>query len=261
MKPIIGIICNLATDTAFTRHVASDKYARSVIDVSDCMPILLPVLGDAMCADSLLGNMDGLVLTGGASNIEPHHYGQEPAPGEDIRDPGRDAMALTMVPRAVELGVPLFGICRGFQEINVALGGTLHQRLHEIPGKFDHRRPRDQSWEVQLSARQRIALTENGLLSELLDGALEIMVNTLHGQGVDQVAEALEVEATADDGTVEAFKVRDAETFAVGVQWHAEHKTADHVLYRSLFESFGDAARNRMRSRLGHKSPVVTAAA
>ncbi len=249
--PVVGITCNLRTDGPVPHHGSGSRYLRATLEVAGCLPVLIPAMGPGLCLDTLLATVDGLLLTGGASNIEPHHYGQEPAPGEDVRDPGRDALVLPLVRRAIELGVPLLGICRGIQEINVALGGTLHQRLHEVPGRMDHRRPREKPWEEQLAPRQRIRITPSGLL-HALTGLEEAWVNSLHGQGLDRVADALVVEAVADDGTVEAVSAPEAPGWLLGVQWHAEHDTGEHPVYRSIFEAFGAAVRSRrVRRRAG----------
>ena len=142
-------------------------------------------------------------------------------------DERRDGIALEVSRACVERNVPLFGICRGIQELNVALGGSLHQYVHEQPNHFDHRRPREMPMEVQLGARQRITLTPGGLLQDLANGARQIMVNSLHAQGIDRLADPLEVEAVADDGSIEAVRVKHSPTFSIGVQWHAEFRTQD----------------------------------
>ena len=222
----------------------------AILDAARALPLLIPALGDRLDPDALLDAVEGIMLTGGVSNIEPHHYGQEPAPGEDVRDPGRDALSFALVRGAVRRGVPLLGVCRGIQEMNVALGGTLHQRLHEVPGRRDHRRNREIEFEESIAPRDRLRLTPGGLLSTWL-GADEAVVNSLHGQGIDRLAPALAVEALAEDGTIEAVRARDAAAFALGVQWHVEIAALVHPLNRAILEAFGDAVRRRALERRG----------
>jgi len=246
--PIVGVSCNLKVDGRFRHHTTGEGNAVAVLDAARALPLLVPALGDRLDPDTVLDAVDGIMLTGGVSNIEPHHYGQEPAPGEDVRDPGRDVLCFALVRGAVRRGIPLLGVCRGIQEMNVAFGGTLHQRLHEVPGRRDHRRNREIEFEESIAPRDRLRLTPGGLLATWL-GAEEAVVNSLHGQGIDRLAPTLAVEALADDGTIEAVSVRDASAFAVGVQWHAEWKPEEHELSRKLFEEFGRAACVRVRSR------------
>jgi putative glutamine amidotransferase len=232
-------------------HRAGHRYVTAVHEVAGALPLLVPALGDVLDAEHLLDSVDGVLLTGGASNVEPHHYAGDPGVECGPHDPGRDGIAFNLVRGAVRRGIPLFGICRGHQEINVAFGGSLHPRLHEVPGRFDHRRPRDKPMEVQLSPRQNITLTPGGYLQDLLGGDETIMVNTLHGQGIDLLGQGLVVEAVADDSTVEAIRVADAKGFAVGVQWHPEYQAAEHRLYAALFRAFGAAVRDYASRRRG----------
>ncbi|MEM7255137.1 MAG: gamma-glutamyl-gamma-aminobutyrate hydrolase family protein, partial [Pseudomonadota bacterium] len=168
---------------------------------------------------------------------------------DDQRDAGRDAFVLSLIPRALELGLPLLGVCRGIQEVNVALGGTLHQRLHDVAGRMDHRRPREKPWHEHFEARQRVSLRPDGPIAALAD-ADEAMVNSLHGQGIDALGNGLVIEATADDGTIEAVSVPDSDGFALAVQWHAEHEVVNHPLNLALFAAFGAAARAFANQRI-----------
>jgi putative glutamine amidotransferase len=248
---IVAITCNLQSDDApMPSHRVGEKYVDAVRHAAGAMPILIPALAGIEEIGRLLEGVDGVLLTGGASNVEPHHYGGDPSVECGPHDPGRDAVALALARAAVEQGVPLFGICRGHQEINVAFGGSLFPWLHQVEGRFDHRRPRDKPLEFQLSPRQRIAIAEGSYLQELAGGAGEFMVNTLHGQGIDRLGDGLVVEAWADDGTIEAIRVADAVTFAMGVQWHPEWKPHEHALYGALFAAFGAAVRERANRRL-----------
>ncbi len=251
LKPIIGIACNFRAENGFAFHVVGDRYVRALADEAEAVPVLLPALGADTDMVSLMAGLDGVLLTGGASNVEPDHYGGHPPRDTSLVDRGRDGVALAAVRQAVATGVPLLGICRGLQEINVAFGGSLHQHLHEVPGRHDHRMERQLPMGDRLRPRQYIRLTPGGLLAEIAGGAKDAVVNTLHGQGVDRLGEGLTVEALADDGTVEALSVDGASAFALGVQWHAEYEPADHPLYRAIFQRFGAAARTRSRRRMG----------
>jgi putative glutamine amidotransferase len=239
---VVVIVCNYNDDIKYhASHRAGDRFVVAVREICGALPLLLPALGFGADLDTLLDNIDGVILTGGASNVHPRHYdGGEPRDG-NLVDERRDGIALEVSRACVERNVPLFGVCRGIQEMNVALGGSLHQYMHEQPNHFDHRRPREKTMEVQLGARQRITLTPGGILQGLANGARQVMVNTLHAQGIDRLAAPLVVEAVADDGMIEAVRVANSPTFSVGVQWHAEYRTEEHDLYRALFRAFGDA--------------------
>ena len=249
-RGVVVIVCNYSDDIKFhTSHRAGDRFVVAVREICGAVPLLLPALGFGADTDTLLDNIDGVILTGGASNVHPRHYdGGEPR-DKTLLDERRDGIALEVSRACVERNVPLFGICRGIQELNVALGGSLHQYVHEQPNHFDHRRPREMPMEVQLGARQRITLTPGGLLQDLANGARQIMVNSLHAQGIDRLADPLEVEAVADDGSIEAVRVKHSPTFSIGVQWHAEFRTQDHDLYNALFHAFGDAVAEHYLDR------------
>jgi putative glutamine amidotransferase len=200
--------------------------------------------------------IDGLFLTGGRANIEPHHYGGPPFPEDEIRDPDRDATVLPLIRACLDEGVPVFGVCRGIQELNVALGGTLHYRVHLVEGMLDHRRQRRRT---VYANRHAIALTPGGMF-ERLAGAPEVVVNSLHGQGIDRLAAGLEVEATAPDGLVEGVRVDGANGFACAVQWHAEANFETHALSLGLLREFGAAARERAQRRAGRTASGIRAA-
>lgn len=243
-KPLVGIPVSVHTENEYSvvRHAAGDKYVRTLAEASNVVPMLIPALGDLHDFDEIVRRIDGLMLTGGRANIEPHHYDGQPFPDGEHRDPARDATVLPLVRACVEEGVPVFGICRGIQEINVALGGSLHYRIHELSGKMDHRMRREGTREERFGPRHPISLAPGGLL-ERLANASEVMVNSLHGQGVDRIGAGLVVEALAPDGVIEAIRLPDAKAFTVGVQWHAEENLQDHFLSNALFGAFGEAAR------------------
>lgn len=249
MPPLVGVSCCRKVVGAFPVHTAGEKYVTAVSDAAGALPILIPALGERIDVRVLLERLDGLLLTGSPSNIEPRHYGGGPEPLDNQTDPHRDATTLPLIREAVAMGVPLLGLCRGIQEVNVALGGSLHQELHEVEGRFDHRSDKTLPPDERYGVRQRVRLTDGGLLRGLF-GAEEIDINSLHGQGIDRLAPALTVEATAEDGTIEAVRVRDARTFAVAVQWHPEFRPLESSDATSLFRAFGDAVRTRAEARL-----------
>ena len=244
-KPLVGVPVSLNLETEGKtggRHITADSYVRTLAEGSGVVPVLIPALGDLSDCDELVHRIDGLLLTGGRSNVEPHHYNGRPFPDDEIRDPARDATVLPLIRACIAEGIPVFGICRGIQEINVAMGGTLHYRIHELPGKMDHRMPRTGTREEKYRLRHAISLAPGGVLEGLAGGG-EVMVNSLHGQGIDRPAAGFDVEALAPDGVIEAISMPAATAFTVGVQWHAEWRLQDHPLARSLFEAFGAAAR------------------
>ena len=231
-------------------HATGERNVDALRHMVDCTPLLLPALDTRMDIPDLLRSIDGLVLTGGRANVEPHHYGGPAFPADEPIDPGRDALVLPLVRACIAVGVPIFGICRGIQEINVALGGTLHYRIHQLPGKRDHRMPRreDVTPEEIFRLNHSIPLTPGGLFEELT-GEREVMVNSLHGQGIDRLADGLLVEATSCDGVIEGVRLARDDCFVVGVQWHAEWRPQEHALAAGLYRCFGEAARERARRR------------
>jgi putative glutamine amidotransferase len=225
-------------------HVVGEKYITAVLDAAGALPLLVPALGRELALEELFNDVDGLLFTGSASNVEPHHYRGDPSAAGTLHDAARDATTLPLIPRAVAAGVPVLGICRGFQEMNVAFGGTLWQKLHEVPGHSVHFEDSTQPLDVQYGPSHEVRLLPGGLLRGLT-GEERIQVNSLHHQGVRELGPGLEAEAVAPDGVVEAFRVRDARSFALAVQWHPEWKATDNAFSRALFEAFGKAARNR----------------
>ena len=225
-------------------HMVGEKYARAVLDAAGAAPLLIPSLADELGLDELLQRLDGLLFTGSPSNVEPHLYEGAPSAPGTLHDPARDATTLPLIRKAVRAGVPVFGICRGFQEMNVAFGGTLHQKLHEVPGHLDHRDDGSQPLEVQYGPAHDVTLEPGGVLRSLA-ASDRIEVNSLHNQGIDRLGAELAVEARAPDGVIEAFRVRDAQRFALAVQWHPEWKVMSNPFSRALFAAFGQASRER----------------
>jgi putative glutamine amidotransferase len=229
-------------------HAVGEKYARAVLEAAEAVPLLIPSLAEELGLDELLRRLDGLLFTGSASNVEPHHYEGPPSDPGTLHDPARDATTLPLIRKAVQSGVPVFGICRGFQEMNVAFGGTLHQKLHEVPGYLDHRDDTTQPLDVQYGPAHDVTLEPGGLLRSLA-GSDRIQVNSLHWQGIERLGPNLAVEARAPDGVVESFRVQNAARFAVAVQWHPEWKVMSNPFSRALFAAFGAASRERAQTK------------
>lgn len=230
-------------------HTVGEKYIDALAEAAGVVPLLLPAFGESIDFRSLLGRLDGLYLTGSISNVEPHHYGGDPSQPGTPHDADRDATTLPLINAAVDAGVPLFAICRGYQEMNVAFGGTLYQRVHEVEGMLDHREPSKEPLEVQYGPSHDVRLAAGGML-ERLAGASSATVNSLHGQGVESLGNGLVVEATASDGLIEAFRVDSSASFSLAVQWHPEWQVMSNPLSRAMFAEFGDACCKRAGRRV-----------
>jgi putative glutamine amidotransferase len=245
-RPVIGIPADRRMIGPHAFHAVGEKYIAAVVQAADCLPLLIPVLETPLDVTQILAHVDGIFFPGSPSNVDPARYeGQPSAPGT-LHDPHRDATTLTLIPRAVASGVPVLGVCRGFQEMNVAMGGTLHQRVHEIEGLHDHREDKEQPLEVQYGPAHEVVLEPDSLLRKLA-GEDRIRVNSLHWQGVEKLAPDLAVEARAPDGLVEAFRVKSAPSFALAVQWHPEWQVMKNPFSQALFAEFGRAARARAK--------------
>ena len=249
VKPLIGISCCTKQFGLFgmPNHAASDTYVKATDEVIGGVPVLLPANGPMADIETLLERLDGIILTGSRSNVQPSQYdGPEHAEGTP-EDPARDGVTLPLIRAAIAHGVPVLAICRGFQELNVALGGTLHQRLQDLPDRFDHSTPMQPSAKVRQSKAHAVRITPGGWLHKLA-GTTQIAVNSLHNQGVDQLAPGLVTEGVAPDGTIEAIRVvagpdGPCPGYAVGVQWHPEYDWRTDALSRAIFEQFGDMVR------------------
>lgn len=228
--------------------VLGDKYARAVKENAQAEPVVFPMAG-AQDIESLLALVDGVMLTGSPSNVHPSHFGESVTDPSLPLDRQRDALTLELVRACVAHAVPLLGVCRGFQEINVALGGSLHQQVHDVPGMMDHREPPDALHAEQYAQRHEVRLQPGSTFAQWA-GADTMQVNSLHGQGVGRLAQGLRALAHAPDGLVEAFEVQGARTFAYAVQWHPEWRTAENPFYQAIFTAFGDACRARQAARM-----------
>ena len=242
-KPVIGVpACRKPIDHD-PFHVVGEKYLQAIIDGADAVPLVIPVMADRIDIEALLGHVDGVFLTGSVSNIEPHHYDGAPSAAGTLHDPHRDATTLPLTRRVLQAGIPLMAVCRGFQEVVVALGGSLHQRVHEVPGYHDHRENPDAPTDVQFGPSHPVDLIDGGALRGLA-GAARVMVNSLHWQGVARLPAGVTVEAIADDGLIEAFTVDDVPGYSLAVQWHPEWDVTGNDFSRAMFRAFGAACRD-----------------
>jgi putative glutamine amidotransferase len=251
--PFVLIPCDNRMLGDHPYHVLGRKYADAIHDVAGCLPLLVPTSGIAD-ASRYLDLADGILLTGSPSNVHPTHFGQLLADPSLPLDPDRDAFTLPLVREVVARGIPLLAICRGLQEINVALGGTLHQAVHGHPGRIDHRAPSEVSVEVQYGPAHPVEVTAGGALEQVV-GAARFDVNSVHGQGIDRIAPGLLVEAVAQDGQIEAVRIAAHPGFALAVQWHPEWRPATNPVSVKLFSAFGAACR-AMREQRGVASPA-----
>lgn len=252
-KPVIGIPADRRLLGRHYFHCVGEKYIRAVAEGAHAVPVLIPSLGEAMNVRDMLADFDGILLTGSPSNVEPHRYSGPPSDPGTLHDAYRDATTLPLIPHVVEGGMPLLAICRGFQEMNVAFGGTLWQKLHEVEGLRDHREDLKAPLEEQYGPAHEVELTRGGVLQRLA-GKDRVTVNSLHSQGVQTLGSDLDIEARAPDGVVEAFRVRNAQSFALAVQWHPEWNFSENPFSVALFGAFGEAARERaLKNRLGHR--------
>ncbi len=247
-RPTIGVsACRRMLDP-HPFHMVGEKYLQALIDGARGLPLMIPAMAAGIDIDELLARIDGIFLTGSPSNVEPQHYEGEDSAAGTLHDPERDALTLPLACRAIEQGIPLLAVCRGFQELNVALGGTLHQNVAIVEGFHVHSEDSNDALDVQYGPSHTVNLVEGGLLHNLL-GEPTAMVNSLHSQGVRKLAPGLSVEAIADDGLVEGFRVDDVPGFVLAVQWHPEWKATENEFSMKIFKAFGDACRERAAER------------
>ena len=248
-RPLIGVAADVQPVGELPFHMAQEKYLAAIRFAAEGFPVIIPSFGlDDDLAD-FIGQLDGLLLTGAVSNVAPQLYGAPPEPPRGPYDPDRDSTTLPLIDLALATELPLLAICRGFQELNVALGGTLTPRIHELPGRIDHRAPYKRPLPEQYAPVHAVKLTPGGTLADLTPGTDVVMVNSLHWQGIETLAPGLTVEATAPDGTIEGVRVTDAKGFTLGVQWHPEWDVTATPFSMALFRRFGDAARVRRSQR------------
>ncbi len=253
-KPVVGVIGNAqVVNDRFNVQVVGQRNLRAVAEVAGALPLMFPAMPDVTDIDALLGAVDGILLTGARANVHPTCFGVEPDPRHEPYDQDRDAVALNLVKACVDRGVPIFGICRGFQEMNVAFGGSLHPEIRDLPGRMNHRMPRLENGEIHpdpevvFADRHDVKLVADGVFARLL-GCEMIRVNSLHGQGIEVPGKRIVIEGVAEDGTIEAIRIADAPSFALGVQWHAEYDPQINPINRTLFKAFGEALQERKRA-------------
>jgi putative glutamine amidotransferase len=245
--PLVGVPCDSRQIGPHPFQAVGEKYLRALVDAGGVVPLAIPSLAPALPLDDCLDIFDGLLFTGSPSNIEPHRYGREPSFEGNLHDPARDDTTLPLVQAAIAHGIPVLGLCRGLQEINVALGGSLHQQVHEVDGLDDHREDKAASLQEQYAPAHEVSLCNGGLLQHIA-GSDRVAVNSLHGQGIRELGAGLVPEAFADDGLVEAVRL-DSAAFFLAVQWHPEWRATENAFYRGIFEAFGAACRQRAARR------------
>jgi len=246
-KPVVGVIGNThIVEKRFPAQLVGERNLRAVAEVAGALPLMFAGTPEITEIGALLDVVDGVLLTGARANVHPTRFGTEPHPAHEPYDDARDALALSLVEACVARGVPLFGLCRGFQEMNVAFGGSLHPEIRELPGRMNHRMPRLANGEIHpdqavvFADRHDVTLVPDGAFAKIF-GTETIRVNSLHGQGIDRPGRRIIVEGVAEDGTVEAIRIADAPGFALGVQWHAEYDPQRNLVNRALFQAFGKA--------------------
>ncbi len=242
MTKIVGIIADTGNLHGNRVFFSGERYLKALTELTEVHPILIPPLGKNIF--SLLDRLDGVMLTGNVSNVHPSLYGQAETEKHPPYDEDRDSTAIPYLEKIIEQEIPLIAICRGFQELNVAFGGTLHPAIHEIEGRLDHRRIQTDDAAIRYAPRHRVTLTEGGLFKSWVKTD-EIMVNSLHFQGVEKLGDGLKVEATAEDGTIEGFTVENAKGFTAAVQWHPEYEPATNIFSKCFYEAFAEAVLSR----------------
>ena len=253
-RPVVGVIGNAyLVENRFAAQMVGERNLRAIAEVSGALPLMFAGSPDITDAGALLDVVDGVLLTGARANVHPTRFGTEPHPKHEPYDNARDDVALALTEMCVARGVPIFGVCRGFQEMNVAFGGTLHPEIRELPGRMNHRMPRLESGEIHPDAavifadRHDVTLVPDGAFAQLL-GCETIRVNSLHGQGILDPGRRVVIEGVAEDGTIEAIRIADAPGFALGVPWHAEYDPQHNPVNRALFQAFGQALLERKRA-------------
>ncbi|MEJ6398466.1 gamma-glutamyl-gamma-aminobutyrate hydrolase family protein [Yoonia sp. 208BN28-4] len=241
MRPVIGIIGNsYLINDQYPAHAAGEMNAAAVRDAAGGMPLIIPSDPDLVTPQELMATCHGFVFTGGRPNVHPEEYGEPETEAHGAFDRARDRVALPLIRACVAAGLPILGICRGFQEVNVAMGGTLYPEIRDLPGRDNHRMPPDGTLEEKFALRHTVRFSEHGPFHRLM-GAQEVMTNTLHGQGIKDAGPRIVIDGHAPDGTPEAIYVADAPGFTLSVQWHPEWNAADDPVSRPLFEAFGAA--------------------
>jgi len=240
-KPVVGIIANfLLIDDLYPAQTSGHMNMDAIAEVTDAIPVIIPARPQITDIGVIMEVCDGFLFTGGRPNVHPEEYGQKPTEAHGTFDKDRDQVTLPLIRACVDAGQPILGLCRGFQEFNVAFGGSLHPEIRDLPGRMNHRMPPDGTLEERFELRHSVQLSPGSFFSQIF-GSEEIVVNSLHGQGIDQPGERVSVDGFAPDGTSEALTIKDAPGFAAAVQWHAEYKAAEDTVSSALFRAFGKA--------------------
>ncbi len=241
--PVVGIIGNMQViEESYVVQAVGVMNIDAVTTAVGAMPLIVPAMPTIGEIEDVMAACDGFMFTGGRPNVHPSHYGHEPTEKHGAFDLNRDALTLPLIRRCVEAGKPVLGICRGFQEMNVAFGGTLHPEIRELPGRMNHRMPPDGTLEEKFAHRHTVSLVPDGVFARIF-GTDEVLVNSLHGQGICEPGPRVVIEGRASDNTPEAIRIADAPGFALGVQWHPEYNAAHDEVSRPLFKAFGEALR------------------
>ncbi|KKL46992.1 hypothetical protein LCGC14_2340020 [marine sediment metagenome] len=257
-RPVVGIIGNsYLLNDSYPVHAGGQMNTEAIAEVSGCLPLIVPSDPRFVSVEELLEVCDGFLLTGGRPNVHPEEYGEPETEAHGAFDRARDAIALALVRACVARGQPFLGLCRGFQEVNVAMGGSLYPEIRDLPGRMNHRMPPDGTIEEKFELRHDVTFTEGGVFHQVM-GASKVLTNTLHGQGIKEPGPRVVIDGRADDGTPEAIYIKDAPGFTLAVQWHPEWNAAKDPVSRPLFEQFGAAVRAWAAD--GSALPVMTAA-
>ena len=243
MRAIVGIISNAyLINDQYPAHANGAMNTNAVAKVADCMALCFPADPAVSPLDELLETFDGFLLTGGRPNVHPEEYGEAATAAHGAFDRDRDRVALPLIRAAVDRGQPVLGLCRGFQEMAVAMGSTLHPEIRDLPGRINHRMPPDGTIEEKFALRHDVRLASDGPFARIF-GTDVVTTNTLHGQGISRAGPRVRIEGWAPDDTPEAIAIDGAPGFALAVQWHPEWNAAGDPASRPLFRAFGDACR------------------
>lgn len=247
-RPLIAVTTDKKEIDNYQWHATPDQYIAAAIDAAAVTPVLVPNIGEMIDYDALFSGVNGLMITGSRSNIHPSLYSDEPEAGHEPFDRARDNTTLPLIRAAIERGIPMLAICRGLQELNVALGGTLANDIQELSGRADHRAPQADTLAERFAIRHPLHIAVNSCLAQIIDSET-IQINSVHRQAIDRLADQLDIEATAEDGTIEAVYVKGAKAFALGVQWHPEFWAKTDSPSRKILSAFGDAVRANAKQR------------
>jgi len=248
-QPLVGIPSDVSQNDGLEFHSAGDKYLRALMDCANAIPVVIPAMGDGQDVNAVLDRLDGVLITGATSNVHPPHYGVKPSAKHEPYDQARDSLTLPLIRTALERKMPLFCICRGFQELNVVFGGNLNTEVQDRPGHLDHRAPESDDVAVRYGPAHPIAIDPGSLLHTILKKS-GTMVNSVHRQAVDRLGSGLKAIAKAPDGVVEAVTLsKPSGGFVLGVQWHPEFRATQNPDSVRMFEAFGKAMREYARER------------